>query len=83
MQSLEDLKSIPVMMPGQSQPYLGDVATITTPKMPGEIDRYNGQRVISLPRICTAYRWETQSSLSGEPWQSRKSSAWCQRSDAR
>ena len=24
MQSLQDVKSIPVMMPGQSQPYLGD-----------------------------------------------------------
>lgn len=48
MQSLQDMKSIPVMMPGQSQPYLGDIATITTPKMAGEIDRYNGQRVITL-----------------------------------
>ena len=48
MQSLQDVKSIPVMMPGQSQPYLSDVATITTPKMAGEIDRYNGQRVITL-----------------------------------
>jgi multidrug efflux pump subunit AcrB len=48
MQSLEDVKSIPVMMPGQRQPYLGDIATITTPKMAGEIDRYNGQRVITL-----------------------------------
>ncbi len=48
MQSTADLRSIPVMMPGQSQPYLGDIATITTPKMPGEVDRYNGQRIISL-----------------------------------
>ena len=48
MQSLQDMKAIPVMMPGQSQPYLGDVATITTPNMAGEIDRYNGQRVITL-----------------------------------
>jgi multidrug efflux pump subunit AcrB len=48
MQSLQDVKSIPVMMPGQKQPYLGDVAAITTPKMAGEIDRYNGQRVITL-----------------------------------
>jgi len=48
MQSLQDVKSIPVMMPGQSQPYLGDIATITTPTMFGEIDRYNGQRVIAL-----------------------------------
>ncbi len=48
MQSLEEMASIPVMMPGHNQPYLGDVATITTPKVPGEIDRYNGQRVIML-----------------------------------
>ncbi len=48
MQNLPDVRSMPVMMPGQSQPYLGDIATITTPKMAGEIDRYNGQRVITL-----------------------------------
>jgi multidrug efflux pump subunit AcrB len=48
MQSLQDVKSIPVMMPGQSQPYLGDIARITMPKMAGEIDRYNGQRVITI-----------------------------------
>lgn len=48
MQSLEQMASIPVMMPGRNQPYLGDVAAITTPKVPGEIDRYNGQRVITL-----------------------------------
>ncbi len=48
MQALGDVKSIPVMLPGQNQPYLGDVAIITTPKIPGEIDRYNGQRVITM-----------------------------------
>lgn len=48
MQSLGDVKSIPVMMPGQSQPYLGDVAAIGTPRMAGEIDRYNGKRVITI-----------------------------------
>jgi multidrug efflux pump subunit AcrB len=48
MQSTGDVRSIPVMMPHQSQPFLGDLAAITTPKMPGEIDRYNGQRVISM-----------------------------------
>ena len=48
MQSAADLRSIPVMMPGQSQPYLGDIATITMPKMPGEVDRFNGQRIISV-----------------------------------
>jgi multidrug efflux pump subunit AcrB len=48
MQSIEDVRSIPLMMPGETQPYLNDVASITTSKMAGEIDRYNGQRVISL-----------------------------------
>ena len=48
MQSMGDVRSIPVMMPDRSQPYLGDIAAITTRKMPGEIDRYNGQRIISV-----------------------------------
>ena len=48
MQSLQQLASIPLMLPGHSQPYLGDIATITTPKVPGEVDRYNGQRVLTL-----------------------------------
>ena len=48
MQSLQQMESIPLMQPGQSQPYLSDIATITTPKVPGEVDRYNGERVITL-----------------------------------
>ncbi len=48
MQTLQDMKSIPVMLPGQSQPYLGDVATISSHEVAGEIDRYNGQRVITI-----------------------------------
>jgi multidrug efflux pump subunit AcrB len=48
MQSLQQMDSIPLMLPGQTQPYLDDVATITTPKVPGEVDRYNGQRVLTL-----------------------------------
>ncbi|MFL6446986.1 MAG: efflux RND transporter permease subunit [Bryobacteraceae bacterium] len=48
MQSLQQLESIPLMLPGQNQPYLSDVATITRSKVPGEVDRYNGQRVIAL-----------------------------------
>jgi hypothetical protein len=48
MQNLQEVRSVPVMLPGQSQLYLGDIASITTPKMPGEIDRYIGQRVITL-----------------------------------
>ncbi len=48
MQSLQQMESIPLMQPGHTQPYLSDVARITTPKVPGEVDRYNGQRVIAL-----------------------------------
>jgi multidrug efflux pump subunit AcrB len=48
MQSIEQFRSIPVMRPGQSQPFLGDIATITTPKVPGELDRYNGQFELNL-----------------------------------
>jgi multidrug efflux pump subunit AcrB len=48
MQSLAQFRSIPVMKAGQSQPYLGDIATVTTPRMPGEVDRYNGQRILGL-----------------------------------
>lgn len=48
MQSLDQLRSVPLMRPGQTQPYLGDVAKITTPTVPGEIDRYNGQNVLNL-----------------------------------
>ena len=48
MQSLAQFRSIPVMKAGQSQPYLGEIATVTTPRMPGEVDRYNGQRILSL-----------------------------------
>jgi multidrug efflux pump subunit AcrB len=48
MQSLQQMESIPLMQSGHSQPYLSDIATITTPKVPGEVDRYNGQRVIAL-----------------------------------
>jgi multidrug efflux pump subunit AcrB len=48
MQSLDQLRAVPLMQPGHTQPYLGDIATITTLKVPGEVDRYNGQRVIAL-----------------------------------
>ena len=48
MQSVEQLGSVPLMKPGQTQPYLRDLATITKTNMPGEIDRYNGQRMINL-----------------------------------
>ena len=48
MQNLQEVRSVPVMLPGQSQLYLGDIASITTPTMPGEIDRYIGQTLRGL-----------------------------------
>ncbi len=40
----QDVKSIPLMQPGQSQPYLSDIATITTPE--------DGRRDGSLQRAA-------------------------------
>jgi multidrug efflux pump subunit AcrB len=48
IQSLEQVASLPVMPAGNAKPLLDDVAALTQGTMPGEIDRYNGQRVVSL-----------------------------------
>jgi multidrug efflux pump subunit AcrB len=48
MQSLAQVGGIPVMLAGGAKPLLGDIASLKTGTMPGEIDRYNGQRVVSL-----------------------------------
>ncbi|HLY19016.1 MAG TPA: efflux RND transporter permease subunit, partial [Bryobacteraceae bacterium] len=48
LQSLEQVGDIPVMNPGGVQPLLDDIASLKTGTMPGEIDRYNGQHVVSL-----------------------------------
>jgi multidrug efflux pump subunit AcrB len=47
-QSVDAVAGIPVMPSGGSKPLLDDIATLKTGTMPGEIDRYNGQRVVSL-----------------------------------
>ena len=52
--SLEDLQAIPVMRPDAggnnsgSRPLLADVATLRYGTTPGQVDRYNMQRVISF-----------------------------------
>jgi multidrug efflux pump subunit AcrB len=46
--SAEDLAAVPMMVDGMSSPQVGDVARIETGEAPGMIERYNGQRVISL-----------------------------------
>ncbi len=48
MQSVAQVGSIPVMMAGSPKPLLDDIASLKAGTMPGEIDRYNGQRVVSL-----------------------------------
>ncbi len=49
MKSLEDVASIPLMQGGPaSHPNLGDVAQLSYGTVPGEFDRYDMQRMISL-----------------------------------
>jgi multidrug efflux pump subunit AcrB len=48
MQSVEQAGGIPVMLAGSPKPLLADIASLKPGAMPGEIDRYNGQRVVSL-----------------------------------
>ncbi|MDP8979620.1 MAG: efflux RND transporter permease subunit [Acidobacteriota bacterium] len=48
MTSIEDLAGLPVMPSGQTQPLLGDVATLKYGTTVGEVERYNMQRVVSL-----------------------------------
>jgi multidrug efflux pump subunit AcrB len=48
MQSVDEVGRIPVMRDGRSHPQLTDVASLQTGTMPGLIERYNGQHVVSL-----------------------------------
>jgi multidrug efflux pump subunit AcrB len=48
MQSVDDVADVPLTMDGKTQPRLNDVAGFTLGKMPGMIERYNGQHVVSL-----------------------------------
>jgi multidrug efflux pump subunit AcrB len=48
IQSVEQVGSLPVMKSGQSQPRLTDIAGLKLGAMPGLIERYNGQHVVSL-----------------------------------
>jgi len=47
-QSMETLGRLPIMAAGQSEPLLADVASMKFGTMPGMLERYNGQRVVSL-----------------------------------
>jgi multidrug efflux pump subunit AcrB len=48
MASVADVENIPVMENGAPRPLLSDVAAVKLGSIPGEIDRYNMQRVVSL-----------------------------------
>jgi multidrug efflux pump subunit AcrB len=48
MQSVENLGELPVMRDGRPAPRLTDVAAFQLGAMPGLIERYNGQHVVSL-----------------------------------
>ncbi len=48
MQGTEEIGDIPVMQGGRTEPRLADIATLKLGNMPGLIERYNGQRVVSL-----------------------------------
>ena len=48
IQSVEAIGALPVMADGRAAPQLTDIAALKTGAMPGLIERYNGQRVVSL-----------------------------------
>jgi multidrug efflux pump subunit AcrB len=48
MQSVEAVNDVPVMRDGQGDTRLSDIATSKFGTMPGLIERYNGQHVVSL-----------------------------------
>src|SRR5207302_9560982 len=48
MQGVDQVAAIPVMHEGQPHTQLSDVAALKLGTMPGLIERYNGQHVISL-----------------------------------
>lgn len=48
MNSVEEVKRIPAMTNGNLHPLVGDVAQVKYGVMPGEIDRYNMQRMITI-----------------------------------
>ena len=48
LQGIDELGDLPVMQKGRSDTRLVDIATLKAGTMPGLIERYNGQRVVSL-----------------------------------
>ncbi len=48
MQSADELGALPVMPSGRSEPRLDNIAVLKPGTMPGLIERYNGQHIVSL-----------------------------------
>jgi multidrug efflux pump subunit AcrB len=48
LQSLEDLGNLPVMPAGRAEPQLDNIASLKLGTMPGVIERFNGQHIVSL-----------------------------------
>jgi multidrug efflux pump subunit AcrB len=48
VQSIDAVGALPLMRDGRPEPQLSDIATLEPGTMPGLIERYNGQRVVSL-----------------------------------
>ncbi len=48
LQSIEALGTLPIMPSGKPEPQLASIATLTPGTMPGLIERFNGQHIISV-----------------------------------
>jgi multidrug efflux pump subunit AcrB len=48
MTSIKDVENLPVMVGGAQRPLVSDVAEVAYGSMPGEYDRYNQQRMVTL-----------------------------------
>jgi multidrug efflux pump subunit AcrB len=48
IQSVDELGDLPVMPGGRPEPQLGNIARLTQGTMPGLIERFNGQHIISI-----------------------------------
>ncbi len=48
IQSVDELGNLPVMPGGRSEPQLDNIAVLKTGTMPGLIERFNGQHIVSL-----------------------------------
>jgi multidrug efflux pump subunit AcrB len=48
MQSIEEVGRLPVMQAGRAEPQLQDIASLKPGTMPGLIERFNGQHIVSL-----------------------------------